>query len=98
MEGAKNVSTPLSTITALVLNDGATPTDATLFRTLIGGLQYLSLTRPDIAFAVKKLSQFMHRPSELHWVALKRLLRYLKGTIYHGLHLHRNTTLSPCLL
>ncbi|CAL2268722.1 unnamed protein product [Prunus armeniaca] len=97
MEGAKDVSTPLSTTTTLVLNDGATPTDATLFRSLISGLQYLSLTRPDIAFAVNKLSQFMYWPSELHWTALKCLLRYLKGTIYHGLHLHRNTTLSLSL-
>ncbi|CAL8165948.1 unnamed protein product [Prunus armeniaca] len=97
MEGAKDVSTPLSTTTTLVLNDGATPIDATLFRSLISGLQYLSLTRPDIAFAVNKLSQFMYWPSELHWTALKRLLRYLKGTIYHGLHLHRNTTHSLSL-
>ncbi|CAL2270258.1 unnamed protein product [Prunus armeniaca] len=54
------------------------------------------LTRPNISFAVNKLSQFMHQPFDIHWQALKRLLHYLKGTIYHGLLLKRSrtTTLS----
>ncbi|KAM1956212.1 hypothetical protein ACFX16_025655 [Malus domestica] len=89
MDGAKAVSTPLSTTHSLMLHDGSSLTDATPYRRLVGGLQYLSLTRPDISFAVNKLSQFMHSPSETHWQALKRLLRYLKGTISFGLHLCR---------
>ncbi|VVA23262.1 Hypothetical predicted protein, partial [Prunus dulcis] len=92
MDGAKEVSTPLSPSDSLVLNDGTPPTDATRFRQIIGGLQYLNLTRPDISFAVNKLSQFMHKPSESHWQALKRLLRYLKGTLYFGLHLSRRSS------
>lgn len=55
-------------------------------------VQYLSITRPDIAYAVNKFSQFMHQPSQLHWAAAKRLLRYLKGTLYHGLFLKRPVT------
>lgn len=47
----------------------------------------ISLTRPNISFAVNKLSQFVHSPSETHWLALKCFLRYLKGTISFGLHL-----------
>ncbi|KAB2631211.1 hypothetical protein D8674_008730 [Pyrus ussuriensis x Pyrus communis] len=89
MDGAKAVSTPLSTTTSLMLHDGSSLTDATSYRGLVGGLQYLSLTCPDISFTVNKLSQFMHSPSETHWQALKRLLRYLKGTISFGLHLCR---------
>lgn len=60
----------------------------------MGSLQYIAFTRPDISFAVNKLSQFMHAPSQTHWQALKRVLRYLKGTIHHGLFLNRATALD----
>ncbi|KAI5312496.1 hypothetical protein L3X38_041669 [Prunus dulcis] len=63
--GAKDVSMPLFTTTALVFNGGATAIDATPFRSLIGGLQYLSLTRPDIAFAHHTLS--LHALSDANW-------------------------------
>ncbi|RVW27791.1 Retrovirus-related Pol polyprotein from transposon RE2 [Vitis vinifera] len=92
MLGAKDVSTPLSTTASLKLFDGTTPIDSIDFRRVIGSLQYLSLTRPDISFAVNKLSQFMHKPTTTHWTATKRLLRYLKQTIFHGIQLTRNTT------
>lgn len=58
-----------------------------MFRSIIGALQYITLTRPDLSFAVNKLSQFMHQPTELHVQQLKRVLRYLKFTINHGLKL-----------
>ncbi|KAA8525303.1 hypothetical protein F0562_007158 [Nyssa sinensis] len=77
MSGAKNVSTPLSTSQSLRLLDG-TSVDSTAFRRINGSLQYLSLTRQDISFAVNKLSQFMHKPTSTQWTATKRLLRYLK--------------------
>ncbi|KAE8733511.1 Nucleotide-sugar transporter family protein isoform 1 [Hibiscus syriacus] len=57
-------------------------------------LQYLSLTRPDIAYVVNKLSQYMHRPTTEHWNAVKRLLRYLCGTIDHGIMLHCQSPLA----
>ena len=62
---------------------------------MIGALQYLSLTRPDISFAVNKLSQFMHCLTQTHWTATKRLLRYLKKTIFHGINIKE--TSSPTL-
>ena len=89
MSGAKDVSTPLSTTQSLQLIDGTAAVDSSEFRRIIGRLQYLSLTRPDISFAVNKLSQFMHKPTTNHWTATKRLLRYLKQTIFHGIQIHK---------
>ncbi|KAJ9546285.1 hypothetical protein OSB04_018828 [Centaurea solstitialis] len=94
MDGAKEVATPLSSSVVLTLMDGSPPVDLTPYRKLVGSLQYLAFTRPDVSFAVNKLSQFMHAPSQTHWQALKRVLRYLKGTIHHGLFLKRATTLD----
>ena len=52
--------------------------DATLNRSIVGGLRYLVHTRPDIAFAVGYVSRFMEDPRQDHWAALKRLLRYVR--------------------
>lgn len=89
MAEAKPVATPLCTSTPLKLLDGSAAVDAKQFRSIIGGLQYLTITRPDLSFAVNKLSQFMHQPTELHLQQLKRILRYLKLTINHGLSLKK---------
>ncbi|CAH9081188.1 unnamed protein product [Cuscuta europaea] len=93
MTGAKESVTPMSSSLPIQLADGSPPTDSTRYRRTLGLLQYLAFTRPDIAFAVNRLSQYMHSPSELHWQAVKRILRYLKGTIHYGLFLHRSTPL-----
>ncbi|PKI44367.1 hypothetical protein CRG98_035241, partial [Punica granatum] len=94
MAGAKEVNTPMSCSASLLLHDGSPPADATEFRRVVGSLQYLSLTRPDIAFSVNKLSQYMHAPTQNHWTAVKRLLRYLKQTIFHGLHIKRQSSIT----
>ncbi|KAL6311733.1 hypothetical protein AAG906_020728 [Vitis piasezkii] len=93
LEGIKDSSTPMSSTGHLTLNDGSPLANATQFRSLIGGLQYLQLTRLDIAFAVNKLAQFMHAPTQTHWTAAKRLLRYLKHTIHLGLTFRRQQPL-----
>lgn len=62
-------------------------TDVLLCRSVVGALQYATLTHPKIAFSVNKVWQFMARPLESHWRVVKRILRYLKGTISHGLML-----------
>lgn len=61
--------------------------DASEYRIVIGSLQYLSFTRPDISFTVNRLSQFTHRPTTDHWQAAKRVLHYLAGTMTHGVFL-----------
>ncbi|GKV19456.1 hypothetical protein SLEP1_g29717 [Rubroshorea leprosula] len=94
MDNAKAVSTPLSSTTSLRQFSGHSLTDPTAYRQIVGSLQYLSLTRPDLCFAVNRLSQFMHNPIDLHWQAVKRVLRYLNGTKFHGLLLRPQTSLS----
>jgi len=57
---------------------------------VVGALQYLSHTRPDISFSVNRVCQFMSAPTTEHWVAVKRILRYLRETIGMGLCLHKS--------
>uniref|UniRef100_A0A2N9GWF8 Reverse transcriptase Ty1/copia-type domain-containing protein n=1 Tax=Fagus sylvatica TaxID=28930 RepID=A0A2N9GWF8_FAGSY len=94
MVDAKPVTTPMASSTNLSAFDGEPFPDHTLFRSTVGALQYLSLTRPDIAFCVNKLSQFMHKPTLLHWQSVKRLLRYLKFTIHFGIQIYCNSDTS----
>ncbi|CAL1377251.1 unnamed protein product [Linum trigynum] len=91
MLDATPVSTPLAATASLTLHNGTSPTDATRFRQVLGALQYLVYTRPDIVYTVNKLSQYMHSPSAHHWQCLKRLLRYACGTISYGLATRRSS-------
>ncbi|RVW74760.1 Retrovirus-related Pol polyprotein from transposon RE1 [Vitis vinifera] len=94
MTEAKPAPTPLATSPILTLQSGTPLSDPTEYRTVVGSLQYLSLTRPDIAYTVNKLSQFMHQPTSDHWNAVKRLLRYLCGTLDHDITLRRTSPLA----
>ncbi|GKD65371.1 ribonuclease H-like domain-containing protein [Tanacetum coccineum] len=62
--------------------------DPTLYRSLTGCLQYLTFTRPDISYVVQQVCLHMHDPQEPHLVALKRVLRYVRGTLDFGLQLY----------
>ncbi|MFV0960669.1 Ty1/Copia family ribonuclease HI, partial [Klebsiella pneumoniae] len=68
--------------------------DPTLYRMVVGMLQYLTFTRPDIVYDVNQSSQFMHAPTDTHMEAVKRILRYLKGTIGDGLTYSRTSSSS----
>jgi len=81
----KPVGTPLST-TDVFSSKGNAFHDPTLYRSLIGALQYLTITRPDLSYAVNQASQFLHSPTDEHFHMAKRIMRYVKGTITHGLH------------
>lgn len=85
MVGAKASRSPCITGSKLSSLDG-TPLEAvTEYRQLVGGLQYCTLTRPEIAYSVNQLCQHLHSPTSIHWTTLKRVLCYLKGSIDHGL-------------
>ena len=94
MLDAKPVSSPMASSTSLFAHEGEPFPDQTLFCSTVGALQYLALTRPDIAFTVNKLSQFMHKPTLLHWQLVKRLLRYFKHILTYGLQLFKSSCLD----
>jgi len=85
MDQCNAVSVPMQQNLKLHLNDGSNEADGTLYRQLVGSLNYLTTTRPDIAYSVSVLSQFMARPLDSHWQAAKAVLRYLKGTVDFGI-------------
>lgn len=91
---ANTVTTPMQTTPKLTLHSGTAIENVTEYRMVIGSLQYLAFTRPDISFAVNRLSQFMHKPTDEQWQAAKRVLRYLAGTTTHGVLLRSTNTLS----
>ncbi|BBG96752.1 transposable element gene [Prunus dulcis] len=75
-----------------LLGDDNLPfSDPAHYRSLLGALQYLTFTKPDIAYSVNQVCQFMHSPLETHYLAVKRILRYLKGTMRHGLTFHKGS-------
>jgi len=85
MAECKPCSTPVDTNPKVAAADGPPVADATDYRSLAGALQYLTFTRPDIAYAVQQVCLHMHDPREPHLAALKRILRYVRGTLHLGL-------------
>lgn len=85
MAECKPCSTPVDTCSKVSAQDGTPVSDATDFRSLAGALQYLTFTRPDISYAVQQVCLHMHDPREPHLAALKRILRYIRGTLHLGL-------------
>lgn len=92
MLGAKPVTAPMATSPKLSLHSGTRLLDPTEYRSVVGSLQYLAFTRPDISYSVNNLSQFMHAPTTDHWNAVKRTLRYLAGTHGSGIFLRRGNS------
>ncbi|XP_013583364.1 PREDICTED: uncharacterized mitochondrial protein AtMg00810-like [Brassica oleracea var. oleracea] len=84
MLDASAVSTPMADKPPLTKLSGTSLHDSTEYRMVIGSHQYLLFTLPDIAFAVNKLSQYMHNPTTDHWIAAKRILWYLCGSRDRG--------------
>nr|XP_019707515.1 uncharacterized protein LOC109506121 [Elaeis guineensis] len=93
MIDCKPVQTPMA-MTQGSDSGGAPYPDPTQYRSIVRALQYVTLTRPDISFAVNKVCQFMQSPSSDHWVMIKCILRYLQATADHGLQIQRSTSRS----
>jgi hypothetical protein len=72
-------------VNARYSSDGLPLTDPTLYHTIVGSLIYLTITRPDIAYVVHVVSQFVASPTTVHWVAVLCILRYLQGTVFQSL-------------
>jgi histone deacetylase 1/2 len=94
LKECKTLPTPLSASEKLSVTEGELlgPEDSTRYRSIVGALQYLTLTRPDIAFSVNKVCQFLHAPTTVHWTAVKRILRYVSGTVSLGLTFKRSSS------
>ena len=87
MDNSKPVSTPIDPSTKLTkATEDEQSVDQHLYQSAIGSLLYLSGgTRADITFSVSNLAKFSAKPSKHHWAAIKRVMRYLKGTINFGI-------------
>nr|GFB05823.1 hypothetical protein [Tanacetum cinerariifolium] len=83
--------TPVDTDSKLSA-DGDPVYDPTLYRSLAGALQYLTFTQLDISYAVQQVCLFVHDPREPHFLAFKRILHYVRGTLSYGLQLYSSMT------
>ncbi|XP_052480482.1 secreted RxLR effector protein 161-like [Gossypium raimondii] len=84
MKNCKPTSTPMAVGVKLSRQGSGEPICETMYKSLIGSLLYLTATRPDIMFVVSVLSRYMNCCNDQHFQAAKRVLRYIKGTIDHG--------------
>ena len=94
MLGSKPLSTPMDNSLRLHQDSSDLLTDVLSYRRLVGRLLYLTSTRPDIVFATQQLSQFMANPTQVHFRAATRILRYLKGCPGKGLLFRRNSPIQ----
>ncbi|KAK2991896.1 hypothetical protein RJ640_011585 [Escallonia rubra] len=92
--GSKPSSTPMDQQHKLTPDAGSICSDPGQYRRLVGRLLYLTITRPDISYAVHVLSQFMHAPRQPHLDAAFQVLRYLKGAPGQGILLPANSSLT----
>jgi len=91
MTTAKAQPTPMLSTLRLQQDGSTVVSNATLYRSVVGALQYILITRPDLSYVLNKACQFKHNPQDHHWKAVKRILRYLAGTTNHGLLIKRNS-------
>nr|XP_051221126.1 uncharacterized mitochondrial protein AtMg00810-like [Lolium perenne] len=91
MLNCEPAATRVDTKSKLFATDGSLATDTSSYRSIVGALQYLTLTRPELQYAIQQVCLHMHAPRDPHWATVKRILRYIRGTMDFGLSLHAST-------
>ena len=85
MDDCNPVQVPIIPGTKLTRDGEGEKIDSTYYKQMIGSLMYMTTIRPDLTYAVSLISRFMEAPTELHYQAVRKILRYLKGTLDYGL-------------
>lgn len=85
LDSSKLLKTPMVSCSLIPKYDGTPLTNPSLYRNFIRALKYCVITKFEIAFIVNRSCQFFYAPTEYHWNATKRILRYLKGSELHGI-------------
>jgi hypothetical protein len=85
MKECNKVCSPIVPGSKLIKDEKGKTVDATEYKRMIGCLMYLLATRPDLTFSVCLAARYMERPTEMHLASVKRILRYLKGTLSFGM-------------
>ena len=94
MESSKSMSTPMSPACRLDKDENGSNVDQKLYRGMIGSLLYLTASRPDILYSVCVCARFQSSPKETHMLAVKRIIKYLKGTSNLGIWYSKHSTLN----
>jgi hypothetical protein len=94
MLNCKTVTTPVDTKAKVSALEGSPAPNAAFCRSIVGALQYLTLTRPDLQYAVQQVCLHMHSPRDSHWTLVKRILRSIRGTMTLGLTLMASASID----
>lgn len=93
MDKSAACPTPMVAHRTLSASKGESLENPSMYRSVVGALQYLTHTILDLSFTVNKFSQFLQAPTTTHWKALKRVFRYLQGTLQLGIQIKSSTSL-----
>ena len=94
LDKAAHARTPMASNTTLTNDPSSESVDATLYRSMIGCLLYLTTSRPDIAFSVGVCSRFQSNPKISHLNTVKRIIKYVSGICDYGLFYSEESNLS----
>lgn len=85
MESVNAVKTPVVPGTRLTREGSGDAVDSTMYKQMVGSLMYLTATRPDLMYSVCLVSRYMENPTQMHLLAIKKIMRYIKGTMDLGI-------------